>query len=266
MRVVATAGSPLPAEGYDYVYEQLGPDVLLINGSGGTDVCSAIVSGGPMLPVLPRRDRRPLPGRRHRRVRPRRQRGRRRARRARDPAADAVDAGALLGRRATASATASSYFDVYPGVWRQGDWVRFSEAGTCIITGRSDATLNRGGVRMGTSELYTVVEELPEVSGQPRRAPRGRRGRRRASCVLFVVAELDERRCGRGSRARCARSSRRATCRTRSPPSRRSRARSPARSSRRRSSGSCAAPPPRSVASRGALAEPARYRCVRAVQ
>jgi acetoacetyl-CoA synthetase len=58
----------------------------------------------------------------------------------------------------------SAYFDVYPGVWRHGDWIRFSDEGTCVITGRSDATLNRGGVRMGTSELYTVVEELPEVS------------------------------------------------------------------------------------------------------
>jgi acetoacetyl-CoA synthetase len=57
----------------------------------------------------------------------------------------------------------ASYFDTYPGVWRQGDWVRFSEEGTCVVTGRSDATLNRGGVRMGTSELYAVVEEFAEV-------------------------------------------------------------------------------------------------------
>jgi acetoacetyl-CoA synthetase len=58
----------------------------------------------------------------------------------------------------------SSYFDLYPGVWRQGDWILFTERGSCVITGRSDATLNRGGVRMGTSELYAVVEELPEVA------------------------------------------------------------------------------------------------------
>ncbi|MBV8990459.1 MAG: acetoacetate--CoA ligase, partial [Solirubrobacterales bacterium] len=57
----------------------------------------------------------------------------------------------------------SSYFDRYPGVWRQGDWIMFTERGSCVITGRSDATLNRGGVRLGTSELYAVVEELPEV-------------------------------------------------------------------------------------------------------
>jgi acetoacetyl-CoA synthetase len=57
----------------------------------------------------------------------------------------------------------SSYFDMYPGVWRQGDWVVFTERGSCMVTGRSDATLNRGGVRLGTGEFYGVVEELEEV-------------------------------------------------------------------------------------------------------
>src|SRR6202042_3232447 len=56
-----------------------------------------------------------------------------------------------------------AYFDVYPGIWRQGDWIRFTERGSCVVTGRSDATLNRGGVRLGTGELYAVAEELPEV-------------------------------------------------------------------------------------------------------
>jgi acetoacetyl-CoA synthetase len=57
----------------------------------------------------------------------------------------------------------STYFDMFPGVWRQGDWIMFTERGSCVITGRSDATLNRGGVRLGTGELYAVVEEIPEV-------------------------------------------------------------------------------------------------------
>jgi acetoacetyl-CoA synthetase len=57
-----------------------------------------------------------------------------------------------------------AYFDVYPGVWRHGDWITISERGSCVITGRSDATLNRGGVRMGTAELYAVVESLPDVA------------------------------------------------------------------------------------------------------
>jgi len=57
----------------------------------------------------------------------------------------------------------SAYFDLYPGVWRQGDWIMFTDRGSCVLTGRSDATLNRGGVRLGTGEFYAVVEELPEV-------------------------------------------------------------------------------------------------------
>jgi acetoacetyl-CoA synthetase len=85
----------------------------------------------------------------------------------------------------------AAYFDVYPGVWRQGDWVRFSPAGTCIITGRSDATLNRGGVRLGTSELYAVVEEMPEVADSlvvHLEDPEGGAG----ELILFVVADLDD--------------------------------------------------------------------------
>jgi acetoacetyl-CoA synthetase len=58
----------------------------------------------------------------------------------------------------------SSYFDRYPGVWRQGDWIKFTPRGSCVLTGRSDATLNRGGVRLGTGEFYTVVEEFPELA------------------------------------------------------------------------------------------------------
>ena len=70
-----------------------------------------------------------------------------------------------------------AYFDVYPGVWRHGDWITITERGGCVITGRSDATLNRGGVRLGTSEFYSVVEGLDEVRRLAGRAPRGRRGR-----------------------------------------------------------------------------------------
>jgi acetoacetyl-CoA synthetase len=162
IRVVATAGSPLPAEGYEWIYEQLGPDVLLINGSGGTDVCSAIVSGSPLQPVYAGEISGRCLGV--------------------DSAAFDFDGhevvgelGELVIRRPMPSMPVrlwgdeageryrASYFDTYPGVWRQGDWVRFSQEGTCIITGRSDATLNRGGVRLGTSELYVVVEELPEI-------------------------------------------------------------------------------------------------------
>jgi acetoacetyl-CoA synthetase len=190
IEAIATAGSPLPPEGYDYVYEQLGPDVILINGSGGTDVCSAIVSGSPMLPVV----RGEIAGRCL----------------GVDTAAFDLEGrpvvgelGELVIRRPMPSMPVrfwndpdgakyrAAYFDVYPGVWRHGDWVRFSEAGTCVVTGRSDATLNRGGVRMGTSELYAVVEDIPEVEDSlvvHIEDDEGGAG----ELILFVVADLDE--------------------------------------------------------------------------
>ena len=162
IRVFGTAGSPLPAEGYRYVYDELGPDVLLVNGSGGTDVCSGIVGGSPLLPVYEGEISGRLLG----------------------VATDAFDRrgeplvgelGELVITRPMPSMPVrlwgdddgslyrSSYFDMFPGVWRQGDWIMFSERGSCVVTGRSDATLNRGGVRLGTSEFYSVVEELPEI-------------------------------------------------------------------------------------------------------
>jgi len=163
IRVFGTAGSPLAAEGYRYVYDQLGPDVLLINGSGGTDVCSGIVGGSPLLPVYEGEISGRLLG----------------------VAADAFDldgrpvVGELgelvitkpmpsmpveLWGDADGSLYHSSYFGMYPGIWRQGDWIRFSERGSSVVTGRSDATLNRGGVRLGTGEFYGVIEELPEIT------------------------------------------------------------------------------------------------------
>jgi acetoacetyl-CoA synthetase len=163
IRVLCTAGSPLPAEGYRWVYEQLGPDVCLVNGSGGTDVCTGIVSGCPGAPVYEGEI---------------------------SCASLAVDAKAFdedgnqvvgeLGELVITSPMPSmpvalwgdedgaryraSYFDHYPGVWRQGDWIKFTQRGSCVLTGRSDATLNRGGVRLGTGEFYTVVEEFPELA------------------------------------------------------------------------------------------------------
>jgi acetoacetyl-CoA synthetase len=186
VRVMPIAGSPLPPEGYDWVYEQLGPDLLLLNGSGGTDVCSAIVSASPLQPVT---------------------RGEIAGRwlgvdaTAFDPDGNEVigDLGELVIRQPMPPMPVgfwndpgderyrAAYFDVYPGIWRHGDWVRFSEEGTCIVTGRSDATLNRGGVRLGTSEFYSVIEELPEVEDSLVVHLEDR-----DELVLFVVAELDD--------------------------------------------------------------------------
>ena len=162
IRTVCEAGSPLPPEGYAWLYEQLGPDLFLNVGSGGTDVCSGLLSGYPILPVYAGEITAPCLG------------------------VDAVafdldgrpvigELGELVIRRPMPSMPVgfwndpdgsryrSAYFEHYPGVWRHGDWILFTERGSCVITGRSDATLNRGGVRLGTSELYGVVEEFDEV-------------------------------------------------------------------------------------------------------
>jgi acetoacetyl-CoA synthetase len=163
IRALGFAGSPLPSEGYHYVYEQFGREILCLNGSGGTDICGAFVSGSFLQPVYDGEisgcclgaDVKALD-------------------------ADGNEVVGELGEMVVAKPMPSmpvrfwndpgnerylsSYFDLYPGLWRQGDWILFTERGSCVITGRSDATLNRGGVRMGTSELYAVVEELEEVT------------------------------------------------------------------------------------------------------
>jgi acetoacetyl-CoA synthetase len=161
IRALCTAGSPLPAEGYRYVREQL-PGALLINGSGGTDVCTGLVQGSFAQPVYEGEISGPCLGvDAH----------------AFDPDGNIVidELGELvilkpmpsmpvgLWGDADGSRMREAYFDRYPGVWRQGDWIRFTERGSCVLAGRSDATLNRGGVRLGTGEFYAVVEDLPEV-------------------------------------------------------------------------------------------------------
>ena len=199
IRALAFAGSPLPSEGYHYVYEQLGPDVLALNGSGGTDICGAFVSGSFMLPVYDGEISGNCLGA--------------------DVKAFDADANVVVGELGEMVVTEpmpsmpvrlwndpdgeryrASYFDLYPGVWRQGDWILFTERGSCVITGRSDATLNRGGVRIGTSELYAVVEEIPEVADSlivHREDDEGGAG----ELILFVVLdgerELDDELRGR---------------------------------------------------------------------
>jgi acetoacetyl-CoA synthetase len=162
IRVIATAGSPLPPDMYSYIYEELGPDVLLINGSGGTDVCTGLVSGSFLQPVYEGEISGCAPGV---------------DAKAFDAAGRAVvgELGEFVITRPMPSMPVrfwndpgdrryhASYFDMYPGVWRQGDWALFTERGSCMVTGRSDATLNRGGVRMGSGELYSVIDGIGEV-------------------------------------------------------------------------------------------------------
>ena len=162
LRQLGVAGSPLPPEGFDWIYEQLGHELLLNVGSGGTDVCTGMVQGSPLQPVY----RGEMSG----------------CCLAVDAAAYDLNGRPVIGELGELVIRApmpsmpigfwndpgdrryrAAYFEHYPGVWRHGDWILFTERGSCVITGRSDATLNRGGVRLGTGELYAVVEELPEV-------------------------------------------------------------------------------------------------------
>jgi len=163
LRSVGSTGAPLPAEGFAWVYEQVSRDVLLSSASGGTDLCTAFVAGSPLLPVHAGE----IPGRcLGAKVE------------AFDPTGQPV-----VGQRGELVLTApmpsmpvgfwgdedgsryrAAYFEDFPGVWRHGDWIEITERGSCIITGRSDATLNRGGVRMGTAEFYSAVEGLEEVA------------------------------------------------------------------------------------------------------
>jgi len=162
LRSVGSTGAPLPSSGFDWVYAAVSRDVALGSVSGGTDLCTAFVASCPLLPVHSGELQCLALG-------------------AKVEAFDATgkpvvgEVGELVirepmpcmpvcfwndpdGRRYR-----ESYFDHYPGVWRHGDWIQITERGSAIISGRSDATLNRGGVRMGTSEFYRVIEDLPQV-------------------------------------------------------------------------------------------------------
>ena len=160
---IGSTGAPLPPEGFTWVYEHVKADVLLGSVSGGTDMCTAFVGASPVTPVWSGEISCRCLG-------------------ARVEAFD-EQGQPVIGERGELVITApmpsmpvgfwgdddggryrAAYFDTYPGVWRHGDWIRITERGSCVITGRSDATLNRGGVRMGTSEFYRAVEDLEEVT------------------------------------------------------------------------------------------------------
>lgn len=163
LRALGSTGSPLTAEGFDWAYDQLGPDLWLFSTSGGTDVCSSFLGGVPTLPV-------------------RRGELQARALGAKVEAFD-PDGHPLIGEVGELVLTQpmpsmplffwgdedrsrlrESYFADYPGVWRHGDWVLITPEGGAVIHGRSDATINRGGVRLGTAEIYRALQALPEIA------------------------------------------------------------------------------------------------------
>jgi acetoacetyl-CoA synthetase len=162
LRAVGSTGSPLSPEGFDWVYEHVGADTWLFSTSGGSDLCTAFVGGVPTLPVYE---------------------GELQARSlgAKVEAFD-EDGNSLVGEVGElvltepmpsmpvgfwgdedGSRLRDSYFSTYPGVWRHGDWIEITPRGTAIIYGRSDSTINRGGIRMGTSEIYRAVLAVDEV-------------------------------------------------------------------------------------------------------
>ncbi len=163
LRTLGVTGSPLPGEVFDWAAEHLGERVHINSMSGGTDVCSALIAGNPWLPARRGELTAPCLGVDVT---------------AFDPAGNEVagEVGELVVRRPMPSMPIgflndpgdhryrAAYFDSYPGVWRHGDWVTMSPERSFVISGRSDATLNRGGVRLGTAEFYAVVEELPGVA------------------------------------------------------------------------------------------------------
>ena len=162
LRAIGSTASPLPPEGFEWVYRNVKSDVWLISSSGGTDVCTALVGGTPLLPVHSGEIQGPLLG----------------------VNAQAFDEGGNpvineVGELVVTDPMPSmplyfwndkdneryleSYFRMYPGVWRHGDWIKFTERGSCQIYGRSDSTIKRGGVRIGTSEIYSAVEDGEDV-------------------------------------------------------------------------------------------------------
>ncbi|MDZ5442068.1 acetoacetate--CoA ligase [Micromonospora sp. 4G57] len=162
LRGVGSTGAPLPAEGFTWVYENVGDRLQLQSLSGGTDVCTGFVGGVPLLPV-------------HAGEITCRALGAKVEARSADGTPVIGELGELVITAPMPSMPVGfwndpdgvryreAYFEVYPGVWRHGDWITINERGGCVITGRSDATLNRGGVRLGTAEFYSVVEGLDEV-------------------------------------------------------------------------------------------------------
>jgi acetoacetyl-CoA synthetase len=162
LRAVGSTGSPLTPEGFEWVYEHVGRDTWLFSTSGGTDLCTAFVGGCPLLPVyLGELQCRALGA----------------DLQAFDEQGNPVieEVGELVLTQPMPSMPIGfwgdedgsryreAYFDTYPGVWRHGDWIKITERGTAVIYGRSDSTINRGGVRMGTSEIYRAVLAVDEV-------------------------------------------------------------------------------------------------------
>jgi len=199
LRAIGSTGSPLSPEGFRWVYEHVDPGVWLFSTSGGTDVCTAFVGGCPLLPVYEGELQCRILGC---------------AVESWDEAGVAhVDrVGELVVTEPMPSMPLflwgdddgerlrESYFQMYPGVWRHGDWIRITPRGGAVIYGRSDSTINRQGVRMGTSEIYRAASSLTQVLDALVVDVPKPRGDGELSMILFVVladdATLDDELAG----------------------------------------------------------------------
>ncbi|HEY3750050.1 MAG TPA: acetoacetate--CoA ligase [Pseudonocardiaceae bacterium] len=163
LRAVGSTGAPLSPEGFEWIASSVGQEIQICSVSGGTDLCTAFVGSSPDVPVwLGELSCRALGA----------------AVAAYDAEGNPVidEVGELVITKPMPSMPVyfwndpdgsrlrEAYFEMYPGVWRHGDWIKITDRGSSIIYGRSDSTLNRGGVRMGTAEFYRVVENLDEVA------------------------------------------------------------------------------------------------------
>jgi acetoacetyl-CoA synthetase len=162
LQAIGSTGAPLPSEGFRWIASEVGAAVQVCSVSGGTDLCAAFVCAAPDVSVWEGElSCRALGA----------------AVVALDEAGEELldEVGELVITKPMPSMPVcfwndldgtrlrEAYFEMYPSLWRHGDWIRITPRGSCVIYGRSDATLNRGGVRMGTAEFYTVVEGLDEV-------------------------------------------------------------------------------------------------------
>ena len=162
LRGIGSTGSPLPPEGFQWIYEHVKRNIWLASVSGGTDVCSAFVGGSVLLPVYAGELQCRSLGAK---VEAFDEQGK--------PLVDEL--GELVITEPMPSMPLffwndpdgkryqESYFETYPGIWRHGDWIMVTSRGSAVIYGRSDSTINRQGIRMGSSEIYRIVEGLPEV-------------------------------------------------------------------------------------------------------
>jgi acetoacetyl-CoA synthetase len=198
LRGIGSTGSPLSPESFEWVYSKVLEDLWLASVSGGTDVCTTFVGGCPTLPVHSGEiqcrclgakveafdeEGKPVVGQVGELV-----------------VTEPMPSMPLyLWGDSDGARYRESYFDVFPGAWRHGDWVKITKRGSCVIYGRSDATLKRQGVRIGTSEIYRVVESIPEVSDSMAVNVEG--GGRSDELLLFVALSpglsLDEGLAGR---------------------------------------------------------------------